>query len=138
MGKLENGAAVVFLSQENLVGYTNQYLASLLVKERVKWDGLKIEKEFALNSIYARFHSYFTDFKYLNKDVEYKHIHIYMLDVEFDIEDCQRMEDLAAGLREKGHEVRLFLYHHHITKQELANQYGWHYLDSSRSTTKIL
>lgn len=48
MGELKNGVAVVFLSKENLVGYTNQYLASLLVKERVKKAGLKIDKELAL------------------------------------------------------------------------------------------
>ena len=140
MGKLENGVLAVYSSNSYLDGYTSQFLARLLERERAIRAGLKIKEELYFNPEYEEIddHITFELQQQVLKDAYYKHIHIYFTDLSLDTNLCQALEDLAAGLREKGHEVSLYLYDHHITGQESAKKFDWYYLDTTRSTTKII
>ena len=127
-------------SAGHLEGYTSQFLAELLERERAIRAGLKIKEVLYFNPEYDKIddHITFELQQQVLKDVYYKHIHICFTDLSLNTDLCQAVEDLVAGLREKGHEVSLYLYDTENYGQESAKKYDWYYLDTTRSTTKTI
>ena len=138
--QVKNGVLAVYISNNNLEGYTSQFLARLLERERAIRAGLEIEEESYFNLEYEEIddHITFELQQQVLKDVYYKHIRIYFTDLSLDTDLCQAVEDLVVGLREKGHEVSLYLYDIDNYGQESAKKYDWYYLDTTRSTTKTI
>ena len=137
--------ALILISHTDLDGYTSQYLANLLAEERVKKAGLRIGAKYPINLDYSEIQNFVNDelpqiLKYAIE--ECKHIHIYITDLNLGVDLCQDVNDMLGGtlfeLSDNGYDGKLFLYDHHITGQESAKKFRWYYLDSSRSTSKIV
>lgn len=138
--QVKNGVLAVYTSNSHLEGYTSQFLARLLERERAIRAGLKIKEELYFNPEYEEIddHITFELQQQVLKDAYYKHIHIYFTDLCLDTNLCQVVEDFVVGLREKGHKVSLYLYDADNYGQESAKKYDWYYLDTTRSTTKTI
>lgn len=134
-----NGVLAIYISHTDLDGYTSQYLADLLESERVIRSGLCIEGKRYFNLDYSEISSFVSsELPEILEDVEYKHIHIYVTDLNLNTNLSQMMDDLVEELRDKWHEVSLYLYDHHITGQEAAKQYSWYHLDATKSASKLV
>lgn len=134
-----NGVLAIFISHTDLDGYTSQYLADLLESERAIRSGLCIEGKRYFNLDYSEIPSFVSsELPEILEDVEYKHIHIYVTDLNLNTNLSQMMDDLVEELRDKWHEVSLYLYDHHITGQEAAKQYSWYHLDATKSASKLV
>ena len=134
-----NGVLAIFISHTDLDGYTSQYLADLLESERVIRSWLCIEGKRYFNLDYSEISSFVSsELPEILEDVENKHIHIYITDLNLNTNLSQMMDDLVEELRDKWHEVSLYLYDHHITGQEAAKQYSWYHLDTTKSASKLV
>lgn len=134
-----NGVLAIYISHTDLDGYTSQYLADLLESERVIRSGLCIEGKHYFNLDYSEISSFVSsELPEILEDVEYKHIHIYVTDLNLNTNLSQMMDDLVEELRDNWHEVSFYLYDHHITGQEAAKQYSWYHLDATKSASKLV
>ena len=134
-----NSVLAIYISHTDLDGYTSQYLADLLESERSIRSGLSIEGKYYRNLDYSEISSFVSsDLPEILEDVEYKHIHIYVTDLNLNTNLSQMMDDLVEELRDKWHEVSFYLYDHHITGQEAAKQYSWYHLDATKSASKLV
>ena len=134
-----NSVLAIYISHTDLDGYTSQYLADLLESERVIRSGLWIEVKQYFNLNYSEISSFVSsDLPEILDDVEYKHIHIYVTDLNLNTNQSQMMDAIVEELRDKWHEVSFYLYDHHITGQEAAKQYSWYHLDATKSASKLV
>ena len=134
-----NSVLAIYISHTDLDGYTSQYLADLLESERVIRSGLRIEGKQYFNLNYSEISSFVSsDLPEILEDVEYKHIHIYVTDLNLNTNQSQMMDALVEELRDKWYEVSFYLYDHHITGQEAAKQYSWYHLDATKSASKLV
>lgn len=134
-----NGVLAVYISHTDLDGYTSQYLADLLESERAIRSGLCIKVKKYFNLDYSEISSFVSSaLPEILEDVEYKHIHIYVTDLNLNTNQSQMMDDLVEELKGRWHEVSFYLYDHHITGQEAAKQYSWYHLDATKSASKLV